>query len=196
MTTNTATAPLATAPQVNLLVKLGNEYADLAIAAATAKGEDAQALIDARPALVERTQFEKLAKREASRVIDQMIALVAQARRNAPRPAPKATPAAEIEDGVYIFNGEIIKVVHAVHGSGKQYARALDLDDRTPGGKARFSGYRPGLIKKLRPEHKMTREQAAHYGALYGVCCNCGATLTADESIERAMGPICAGKFA
>lgn len=40
----------------------------------------------------------------------------------------------------------------------------------------------------------MTREEAAAFGALYGVCVRCHRDLTREESIERAMGPICAGK--
>jgi len=41
---------------------------------------------------------------------------------------------------------------------------------------------------------KMTLEEGKKYGAIYGVCVRCAATLTREESIERAMGPICAGK--
>lgn len=40
----------------------------------------------------------------------------------------------------------------------------------------------------------LSREDAAAFGALYGVCVRCHRDLTREESIERAMGPICAGK--
>lgn len=40
----------------------------------------------------------------------------------------------------------------------------------------------------------MSREDAEKFGALYGICVRCHRDLTKEESIERAMGPICAGK--
>lgn len=36
---------------------------------------------------------------------------------------------------------------------------------------------------------------AKAYGKAYGVCCVCSRTLTNDGSIERGIGPICAGRF-
>lgn len=36
---------------------------------------------------------------------------------------------------------------------------------------------------------------AVAYGQRTGNCCICGRELTAEESIERFIGPICAGKF-
>ncbi len=54
--------------------------------------------------------------------------------------------------------------------------------------------YRAGAIAQLRPEWRMTFEQARAFGALYGTCVRCGRTLTAEDSIDRMMGPVCAGK--
>jgi hypothetical protein len=98
----------------------------------------------------------------------------------------------EIEDGMYLMDGQVYKVQHAVHGSGKQYAKRLVPND--PGERAIFE-YAPGIIRKIRPEHQMTMDQAKEWGALYGTCVRCGRTLTAEDSIERMMGPICATKF-
>lgn len=55
--------------------------------------------------------------------------------------------------------------------------------------------YAPGVMKEIRPEWRMTLEQAKAFGALYGTCIRCGRTLTLEESIERAMGRKCASKF-
>ena len=68
------------------------------------------------------------------------------------------------------------------------YAKALDPET------GRFE-YHTGLIRKLDESMRMTLEQAKQYGAIYGVCCNCGRTLTNEDSIEAGIGPICAGKF-
>lgn len=119
-----------------------------------------------------------------SRWIDRLIAKVSELR--------KAQPAVGIEDGMYILDGVIFKVQHAVHGSGQQYAKRLTPNE--PGQRAEFV-YAPGMVRKLRPEHRMTREQAKEWGALYGTCCRCGRVLTAEDSIDRMMGPVCAGKL-
>jgi len=95
-------------------------------------------------------------------------------------------PAVEqVTEGIYLREGVVYKV-QAARGLGNLYAKVLE-------GK-RFE-YAAGAIRDLRPEHKMTLEQAEEYGARYGVCCQCGRTLTKKESVDAGIGPICAGKF-
>ena len=120
----------------------------------------------------------------ASRWIDRLISKVRELR--------KARPVVEIEDGMYILDGVVYKVQHAVHGSGRQYAKRLVAG--SPGERASFE-YAPGVIRKLRPEHRMTMDQAKEWGALYGTCCQCGRVLTNEDSIEAGIGPICASKL-
>lgn len=98
-----------------------------------------------------------------------------------------------VEDGMYLFNGEVWKVVHAVHASGHQYAKRF-VPPAYEGAKGTFEFVR-GAIKRLRPEHRMSLEQAVHYGKLYGVCIRCGTVLTDETSIEEAMGPVCRTKI-
>lgn len=119
-----------------------------------------------------------------SRWIDRLIGKVSELR--------KAQPAAGIEDGMYVLDGVIFKVQHAVHGSGNQYAKRLVAG--TPGERASFE-YAPGIVRQLRPEHRMTIEAAREFGALYGTCCQCGAVLTNEDSIEAGIGPVCASKI-
>jgi hypothetical protein len=97
-----------------------------------------------------------------------------------------------VGDGMYLMDDVVYKVQHAIHGSGKPYAKMLVPN--APGEKARFE-YAPGAINKLRPEHKMTMEQAKEWGALYGTCVRCGLLLTREDSIERKMGLTCFNKF-
>src|SRR5690554_3742006 len=119
-----------------------------------------------------------------SRWIDRLIAKVSELR--------KAQPAVGIEDGMYVLDGTIYKVQHAVHGSGNQYAKRL-VPPAQEGGRATFE-YAPGVVRKLRPEHRMTMEQAKEFGALYGTCCQCGRDLTNEDSTEAGIGPICGSK--
>lgn len=120
-------------------------------------------------------------KGNISRWIDRLIAKVQELKA-----------ATELEDGMYVLDGVIYKVQHAVHGSGRQYAKRLVPN--SPGERASFE-YAPGMVRKLRPEHRMTMEQAKEFGALYGTCCQCGRVLTNEDSIEAGIGPICASKL-
>lgn len=126
--------------------------------------------------------------RKASATIDRLKIEA----RNAAHPIRPAV--AELEDGMYrLPNGDILKVQHAVHGSGRQYAKRL-VPPAEFGGKAEFE-YAPGAMRTLTAEHRMTVEQAREFGALYGTCVRCGRTLTAEDSIARYMGPVCATKI-
>jgi hypothetical protein len=104
----------------------------------------------------------------------------------------------ELEDGFYVLGDDVYKVVHAVHGSGNQYAKILvKTPGWTPGcgeKPGRFE-YAPGAVTRIaRDGHKMTREDGARLGKLYEMCIRCGATLTREDSIERFMGRVCYGK--
>lgn len=103
-------------------------------------------------------------------------------------------PRPELADGMYRKDGVIYKVQHAVNGSGNQYAKELKV--RVRGGDAEvWFEYAPGMVGRLRDEHKMCLEEAKQFGALYGTCCVCGRTLTNEESIAEGIGPVCRGKF-
>lgn len=149
-----------------------------------------------------------MTKKWASAEIDRLLGMP-----KVQTPQPAAQPRAELEAAIYRNpeNGEVYKVQRAVHGSGNLYAKKLVLkpvdqfgddsefavrtsDREVAGHKATFE-YVSGLIRQIKPEWRMTLDQAKEFGAIYGVCCNCGATLTNEESIEAGIGPICASRF-
>jgi len=111
-----------------------------------------------------------------------------QAASNVERAA--SAPQRTVDDGFYELPGErIAKVLHAVHGSGRQYAKLLNTDS---GG----FDYTPRLIDEVRAHGvPLTLERAQQLGKLYGMCCRCGATLTDENSIAAGIGPICASRF-
>ena len=101
------------------------------------------------------------------------------------------------EDGMYRnpWDGTIYKVQKAVHGSGHLYAKKLEVIGTPEDGDAEGTFvYAPGAFKLLRASWKMTLDEAKEFGALYGVCCRCGRTLTDEGSIADGIGPVCAGK--
>lgn len=82
--------------------------------------------------------------------------------------------------------GDIFKVQPG-RQSGSLYAKRLDADRNT-------FDYVPGAIRRVRPEWRMTLDEARAFGQATGVCCCCGRTLTKPESIEAGIGPVCAGR--
>lgn len=117
----------------------------------------------------------------------------------------------DLEAGMYRLGETIYKVQVAVHGSGRPYAKRL-----SPTGYCKQIGcedrqefhddvshqfqpdwafeYAPGAIKELQPEHRMSLDEAKAFGAIYGICCVCAATLTNEVSIEAGIGPVCGGR--
>lgn len=124
----------------------------------------------------------------------QIEVVLASKRRDeewAARRQQQERPAVEpITHGMYRKDDVIYKVQKAVHGSGKLYAKVLVVDGP---GQGHFE-YAPGAVTTLRIEHRMSPEEAAEFGRLYGICIVCGATLTDERSIEAGIGPICRGK--
>lgn len=125
-------------------------------------------------------------------------------------PAPAAASIQRVTtDGIYSTDdGTIYKVQQARQGSGRLYAKRLQLTRCTDPGCGHPTTladdgthqhghfvYAAGAIHTLRADQKMTLEQAAVFGRLYGVCVRCGADLTDENSIARGIGPICAGRF-
>lgn len=134
-------------------------------------------------------------KAEASDEITRLL----KARDEAPQ-TPVRTSGRVTEDGMYRTpEGEIYKVQIAVHGSGHLYAKKLVKLDEPKIGKTFVKTHdfvmETGAIRKLTPVMKMTLEEAQEWGKLYGSCCRCGKTLTKEASIDRGMGPVCAGKM-
>lgn len=145
---------------------------------------------------------------QASKGIDHLFA--------SPKAQAAAAPAAELESGMYRVGETIYKVYRAVHGSGRMCAKELvvgwtceghESTDGPIGNVTYCDGtcrsgevtatfeYRGLATRFVTADARMSLEDAKAFGAIYGVCCQCGATLTAEASIEAGIGPVCAGKI-
>lgn len=122
-------------------------------------------------------------------------------------------PVKVTKDGMYrTKDGRIFKVqFNRAQGDGRRlYAKQLfialkggvevariDLDglhkDDFVEMEFRYAGIAP--LKFLAASDRMSLEDAAKFGRLYGRCVRCGRELTLEESIERAMGRTCASKM-
>lgn len=46
----------------------------------------------------------------------------------------------------------------------------------------------------IKPEHRMSLEEAQAFGRQYGFCCVCARFLTDPESVFKGIGPVCEGR--
>lgn len=98
---------------------------------------------------------------------------------------PTVRRAFDLDEGMYRVGDDIFKVyfTQAGHIATKQ----LTEDG------FEYTGRKP--LAMIKPEHRMTLDEAKEYGKVTGTCCNCGRMLTNEESIASGIGPICASKF-
>ena len=118
-------------------------------------------------------------------------------------PKPVYAPLAEkvvstkepVTEGFYKLEDDIIKVVESRQGRlyGKKLELFYDEESHTKPTKGVWE-YVPGIMGKLTAEMKLSQDEAAEFGQLYGVCAICGTVLTNEESIERGIGPVCIKK--
>ena len=144
-----------------------------------------------------------LTKIEAKRHLDDLQQLPDYAAPRAAGEAParrRNTPEVEA-DGMYRnpATGEVFKVQVAVHGSGKLYAKKLVKLDEPVMKRGKEAHYdfvmASGAIMTIKPEWRLSREDAAEFGKLYGCCIRCGLVLTDEDSIDLGIGPDCRKKF-
>lgn len=93
----------------------------------------------------------------------------------------------KVTPGFYLVNAGAFKV-RTSKTTGRLYAMKLDTDT------GKFE-YDKGAIFNLRPETRMTKDQAAAYGRKTGVCMICSRTLSDPTSVKNGIGPICIKGF-
>lgn len=94
-----------------------------------------------------------------------------------------AAPMPVTEPGVY-FDGERYYKVVWNQAQTHLYAKVWDGEWT----------YASGAMKFLTADMKVTAEQAARFGKLWGSCVFCSRLLTDERSVAVGYGPICAEK--
>lgn len=92
------------------------------------------------------------------------------------------------EVGMYRNGGNIYRVRWNRAGTAL-YALRFVPEATT---KSERLAYETGAIKRLSANDRLTVQEAEEIGALYGICCVCGAELTDAKSVQRGIGPVCA----
>jgi len=100
-----------------------------------------------------------------------------------------AQTSVKLADGVYVKEGRVFQLRTA--GSGKQWAKIL----RTPEGKKAYYEF-CGAPVGFTADMLMTKEEGKKLSLKISFCCVCGRKLTAKQSIEDGMGPVCSGRLA
>lgn len=118
--------------------------------------------------------------------------------KNIRRPETERPALPALDSGMYKVGQEIFKVKIS-HATGKPYAEILCHDAIHNGNYADAAvwfEYAPGAILKhgITQDHRMTVEQCAEFGVLFGTCCVCARTLTNPKSIAKGIGPVCEKK--
>lgn len=184
----------ATAAQLKFL-------GDLMLRKAQIKGMD----MGAAAQTVEDYLGTKLSKAFVSAKIDEKKAEIDELMRSVSTGGASEGHGSEMEDGYYWLDGDLVKVIHAVHGSGFQYARKAQLlgekvthEDGTMDPVTIDWVKVPGLLNDVRRRGVAVAddvEAAARFGRIYGKCGICTTTLTKPESIARGIGPVCWGRI-
>jgi hypothetical protein len=130
--------------------------------------------------LDESYEFMRISSRVASTMIDKAKASPLRGKSEVSEQTP-------LEDGIYFRHGVYYKLVHAVHGSGRQYVKKFNDFTET-------WDYAPGAVSCISPTTRLTEDQAKKFGKLYGRCVVCGRTLTDEDSIGLGIGPVCREK--
>jgi hypothetical protein len=142
--------------------------------------------------------YAPLTKVRASALISWLSALPRKAEKpiEDPKPVPVKAEVVELEDGIYKNSAdEFVKVYHTQKGHqvGKVAQIEQDHHDETAGTVWQVEWIYVGksALKGLKPEHKLTLEQAREFGMIYGSCVVCARTLTDELSIALGIGPVC-----
>lgn len=154
--------------------------------------------------------------REASIAIDKLVKLPAKPKQTSAVQPASATASLATEDGIYrnpatgeVFKGQfnraqgdgrhlyfkqlVLTWFDAASGDTRSYE--IPLDGSAPIGSLSWEYAGSAAKAGVKASWKVTREEAEKFGRLYGVCIRCHRDLTKEESIDRAMGPVCAGKM-
>lgn len=186
--TNELIARGVTHSQLNFLMKLVRERLNDALGASVEEREEG---------LRRRLLAYKPDKREVSMWIDaqKKKPIDTMALRARTRVDDRPTVHPEIRKGIYVVDEKIYGVV-LTRDKSRLYAKVLvespdrlnENDEVVPYDWA----YAQGVIYQLKPEHRVTLDDAEKLAIRYGRCLDCGHRLKAAKSVQRGIGPVCA----
>lgn len=129
--------------------------------------------------------FATLDKSKASYVISRMQGLPKKQAETLPVDAHVQGAPVEGVHTVKTSKGvAIVKVQTAIYGSGRLYTKVFSPS-------AKKFVRQTGWLFKVSESTLMSKDEAAKFGALYGVCMRCARPLTDEDSIAAGLGSHC-----
>lgn len=105
----------------------------------------------------------------------------------------------ELEDGMYLRPDNTIYKVYCTRSGQKVAKRAVVTEtgvdeegNTTYEAQMVYEGKAP--LRTLTAAMRMSIEEAQQFGALYNICCICGADLNDEVSVALGIGPWCGGR--
>lgn len=136
-------------------------------------------------------------KREASQAITW---LTQQPLDHAPQTSTQLKEvAAALTPGVYNVDGHVYVVKSNREGTRLYAKHIVESPERLNANGDLVNidfVYEAGAIFKIKPEHRLSFEDAKVLTIRYGRCIACGKKLSAGKSVEQGIGPVCRKKFA
>lgn len=108
--------------------------------------------------------------------------------RNMNRPARVANPNPVTEVGMYRDDAGVVFRVK-LSKQGRLYAMRFVPEAQVKSERFVYAG---GAVRALRADNRMSVADAQRIGVQFGICCVCGAELTATDSVANGIGPVCA----
>lgn len=181
-----------TRKQIDWVLKLAGERRDDAL------GHDGLDRMDQVAARIEAGAT----KRDVSTWISHLLSKPVD-EREAPAQIPAPREVKEVDSnltpGVYDVDGHMY-VVKSNREHTRLYAKHIvESPDRLNANGDLVDidfVYEAGAIFKIKPEHRMSFEDAKVLTIRYGRCVNCGRHLRAGKSVEQGIGPVCRKLFA
>ena len=180
-----------TKKQIDWVLKLAGERRDDAI------GSDGEERIENVAARIENGAT----KQQVSTWISHLLRMPVDTREvqlPQQREAKKVDPA--LTPGVYDVDGHVYVVKPNRAKTGLYANRLVEiagerLNEENTLVNIEFV-YAPGAIFDIKPEQKMSLEDAKWLTIRYGRCIVCGRRLKAGKSVEQGIGPVCIKSFA
>jgi hypothetical protein len=177
--------------QINFVLKLAGERRDDAI------GSDGEERIENVAARIENGAT----RQQVSTWISHLLRMPVDTREvqlPQQREAKKVDPA--LTPGVYDVDGHVYVVKPNRAKTGLYANRLVEiagerLNEENTLVNIEFV-YAPGAIFDIKPEQKMSLEDAKWLTIRYGRCIVCGRRLKAGKSVEQGIGPVCIKSFA
>lgn len=139
---------------------------------------------------------------QAHRIISGDSNLLVRENPPVPNRPKQQVPVVQPEEGGFYQVGTRVFRLN-LGGSGRLYAKELvelQVPQEASNGVRRFRWeYAQGVMRSIRPEHRLTREQAEEFGQRSSCCIRCGIELdpniTDRNGNKRFIGPVCEKKM-